>query len=127
MALQNTSFSQIGDGNPSNVIMKAQGAATDLTTTTNLTAAQLATTIINYAGAGHSLTMPLATALDTALPNFPINSSFDFSVIAVGGTATLVTNTGWTIVGSLLTVDATAAMFRARKTAAGAWTLYRVA
>jgi hypothetical protein len=44
------------------------------------------------------------------------------------GTAVIVTNTGWTITGSLtMTIPVTTgAQFVARKSAAGAWTLYRV-
>jgi hypothetical protein len=77
-------------------------------------------------GAGHSLTLPLAADLDTALPSAKVNSCFDFSVIATTGTATLVTNTGWTIDGRLTTAASTASRYRARKTGVGAWTLYLI-
>jgi len=61
-----------------------------------------------------------------------VGTSFTFRVINLGtgsGTATVTTNTGWTITGSLTMVVpiSSGAMMVARKSAAGAWTLYRVA
>lgn len=126
-ALPNTSFNAplpIAPGVPPVV---SQGAAADFTGTATLTAANLASGIVNYVGAGHSLTLPLAADLDIAFPQFPVNGAFEFSVIATTGTATLVTNTGWTIVGRLTSAASTASRYRARKTAAGAWTLYLMA
>ena len=96
------------------------------TGTATLVAADLTGGIIDYVGAGHSLTLPLATDLDAAVPAAKVNSSFDFSVIATTGTATLVTNTGWTINGRLTTATTTASRYRARKTGVGAWTLYLI-
>jgi hypothetical protein len=71
--------------------------------------------------------------LEAALPSADkAGVAFDFSVVNVDGSSsgviTLVTNTGWTLVG-LMTVVATAGtaqMFRARKTGSGTWTLYRI-
>lgn len=84
--------------------------------------------VITYNAAGaNNLQLPLATDLDAALPNAPNNASHDFSVIALGaGTATITTNTGWTLVGSMAVATTVSGRFRARKTAAGAWTLYRL-
>ena len=117
---------QVGPGLVSEPILGRQGAAADFTGAATLTAADLTTGIVNYVGAGHSLTLPTAAALDTAFPNAGVNSSFEFSVIATTGTATLVTNTGWTIVGRLTTAAATASRYRARKTGGAAWTLYLI-
>ena len=129
MPLQNTSFEQIGSGNTATIQCRGQGAQAAYTAAAApLLVADLITRIITYnAGGGNNLQLPLAADLDTALPNFPINSSFDFSVVALGaGTATVTTNTGWTLVGSMAVAQNIAMLYRARKTAAGAWTLYQV-
>jgi hypothetical protein len=60
-----------------------------------------------------------------------VGTAFTFRLVNLGtssGTAIIATNTGWTITGSLtMTVPVTTgAQFVARKSAAGAWTLYRV-
>lgn len=129
MPLQNTSFEQIGQGTVGVVQSRAQGAP-PTTYAADATAAvsDLTSRIIVTSTGAVALTLPLAADLDTALPNFPVNGSFDFSVISLtgGGTCTVTTNTGWTLVGTMTVVTATATLFRARKTAAGAWTLYRV-
>ena len=97
-----------------------------------LTAADILTGIIisNPAGA-INLQMPLATDFDTAIgASAPVGTSFDFSVINTNGTnaPTLTTNTGWTLTGSgsMAVLANISGRFRARKTAAGAWTLYRI-
>lgn len=126
---------QLGDGNLSEVDLTIQPAPVSLTTGVTLTAAQLANGIIlgNPGASAVSYQLPTAADLDTLVSSAKPNSSFDFSVINVDGNTsgviTLTTNTGWTLVG-LMTVVATAGTaqaFRARKTADGAWTLYRVA
>lgn len=93
-----------------------------------MTAANILGRIIVTSTGAVAATLPLATDLDIALPNCPVDGSFDFSVISLtgGGTCTVTTNTGWTLVGTMTVATATATLFRARKTAAGAWTLYRV-
>jgi len=117
-----------------------QATPTAKTVSATLTAAEILVGIItvNQAAAGASaLQLPLATAMDTALPAFGANDSFDFSVINISTVdaedASLTTNTGWTLVGSMDIPAYSAAgslnssgRFRARRTAAGAWTLYRL-
>jgi hypothetical protein len=61
-----------------------------------------------------------------------VGTSFTFRLVNLGtssGTAVIVTNTGWTITGSLtMTIPVTTgAQFVARKSGEGAWVLYRVA
>lgn len=104
------------------------------------TAATLAATdigngiITSGPSAGIALTLPLATAMDTQFTLAVANTAFDFSVINTSSTAanidTMTTNTGWTLVGNMVvtpaTTGGTSARFRARKTGAGAWTLYRL-
>lgn len=53
-------------------------------------------------GATPSLTLPLASAIDTALPDMRVGQSFTLRIInSNSGTATIVTNTGWTLTGTL--------------------------
>lgn len=106
-----------------------QGAPAAVNATATMTAANLQTGIItSTTAAAVAGTLPLATAMDTALPLLGANDAFDFSVIATGANAfTVTTNTGWTLVGAMIVANGTSGRFRARKTAAGAWTLYRLA
>lgn len=107
-----------------------QGAPDAEVGTGTLTAAALLTGIINGTPvAAASYTLPLATALDTALPTSGASDAFDFSIINTSGganTITVLTNTGWTLVGTMTAAQNVAARFRARKTGTGAWTLYRL-
>lgn len=117
----------------------AQGAPAAATVSATLTAADLLTGIItvNQGAAGASAQqLPLATDLDTALPTAAAGDSFDFSVINISVVdaedASVTTNTGWTLVGSMDILaynaagTASSGRFRARKTGAGAWVLYRI-
>jgi Na+(H+)/acetate symporter ActP len=59
---------------------------------------------------------------------FPVGQGFDLSVINTSAgafAATLTTNTGWTLAGSMSVGQNVSGYFVAAKTAAGAWTLYR--
>lgn len=106
-----------------------QGNPVAHNTAATMTAADLLAKIITSAPAGAiNLQLPLATDLDAALPTAVANSSFDFSIIDTNGAnaATVTTNTGWALVGSMVVAANSAVLFRARKTAAGAWTLYRI-
>lgn len=116
-----------------------QGAPAAKTTNATLTAAEVLTGIItvNQGAAGTSAQqLPLAADMDTALPDAAAGDAFDFSLINISTVAaedaTITTNTGWTLVGEM-TVESNDAdraqssgRFRARKTGAGAWTLYRL-
>lgn len=110
-----------------------QGAPAAATTSALLTAANVLTGIItvNQGASGASAQqLPLATAMDTALPTSVAGDSFDFSVVNIsttsGETSSVTTNTGWTLVGGMTQAITTSARFRARKTGTGAWTLYRL-
>ena len=117
-----------------------QGAPSAQTTTATLTAADLLSGIITAdqgASGAAAYTLPLATAMDTALPTFDAGDSFDFSLLNISTDgaedATILTATGWTLVGSIAVqsndaaTSKSAGLFRVRKTAAGAYTLYRIA
>jgi hypothetical protein len=116
-----------------------QGAQNAQTVSATLTAANLLTGIITVAqgAAGASaLQLPLATDLDAALPAAAANQAFDFSLINISTvaaeSASITTNTGWTLVGDMdvaansAATTKSAGRFRARKTGTGAWTLYRL-
>lgn len=118
------------------VTLRQQGAPASQDTAATLTAAQILTGIItSNPAAAVNLQLPLATAMDTALPTSIAGDSFDFTIANINGTAantdTVTTNTGWTLVGNVVMPGLTAGpgtsgRFRARKTATGAWTLYRL-
>ena len=100
------------------------------TNTVTLTATQVASGfIVGTPTATASYTLPTAAALDTELSNSPTGTNFELVVFTTAAFAiTILTNTGWTLVGSMAT-GATAnsfARFRANKTGAGAWSLYRI-
>lgn len=118
-----------------------QGAPAAKTVSATLTAAEVLTGIItvNQAAAGASaLQLPTAADLDAALPDALAGDALDFCVINTSTVdaedASLTTNTGWTLAGSMDVPAYSAAgslnssgRFRARKTGSAAWTLYRIA
>lgn len=106
-----------------------QGAPATLNATGTLTAGQLASGIVtSTSAAAVAATLPLATAMDAQFPSFGANDAFDFSVVNTGPNGvTMTTNTGWTLVGGAVVAATSSNRFRARKTAAGAWTLYTLA
>jgi hypothetical protein len=120
------------DGSSGSAGVTSQGAPAVRSTATTLTAADLLGGLVSTVPAGAiNLQLPLATDLDAALgASAPANTSFDFSIINTSGganTATVTTNTGWTLLGSMAVAQNVTGRFRARKTGAGAWTLYRIA
>ena len=104
-------------------------APTSISVATTLTAAQLQTTIINTTGAtGYTVTLPLASAIDTAFVGVPTtNIGFDFYVVnTASGTITMAVNTGITAIGTLTILTGISAYFRLRRTAANTYILYRI-
>ena len=126
---------QLGDGNLGEPVMGYAPAPATATVTATLTVAQVTSGILlgSPGATAASYTLPTVADLEAGqLSSAKIGSTFDLSVINVDGSAsgviTLVAGTGWSIVG-LATVAATAGtsqLFRARKTTATTWTLYRV-
>lgn len=116
-----------------------QGAPAAATVSATLTAANLQTgiiTVLQGAAGASAQQLPLATAMDTAFPDAAAGDAFDFSVINISTTAaesaSVTTNTGWTLVGDMdiaannAITTKSAGRFRARKTGTGTWTLYRL-
>jgi len=92
-----------------------------------LTAAQLATDIINTTGTTYTVTLPLASAIDTAYPAAGTSMGLDFHIVNTAtGVITIAVNTGITSVGLLTVSAATSAHFRLRRTAAATYVLYRL-
>ena len=120
---------QLGDGNLTEINMSTQVAPTAKAAAATLTAAELATGIINYNGTASALTVPLGTDLDAAFTSMKVNSAFDFFIINTGGTnaATVTANTGCTLVGVAAVSANTACQWRVRKTADATYVFYRVA
>ena len=125
---------QVGAGNRAETIMGAMAAPQTATATATLTAAQIVNQVL-VANPGSSTaatyTLPLGTAIDTAVPNATVGSTFDLSVINIGtssGTVTLAVNTGVTDGGNALVTLAvtTSGLFRFRKTGDGTYVVYRL-
>jgi hypothetical protein len=120
---------QLGDGNLNEINMSTQVTPTAKTAAATLTTAELATGIITYTGAAVALTVPLGTSLDADFSSMKVNSSFEFSIINIGGTnaATVTANTGCTLVGVAAVSANTACIWRVRKTGDATYVFYRVA
>lgn len=119
------------------VVQKAPTAKTTSSTMTALQIWQGIVTVNQAAGASSAQQLPTCADLDLLLTDWIADDSFDFSVINLSTVdaedASITTNTGWTLQGSM-DIHAysaagslnSSALFRARKTAAAAWTLYRI-
>ena len=119
---------QVTDGNVSEATLLVQGAPAAVSAAGTLTAAQLLTGIVTCSGTPGTQTLPTVALLEAALTNGKVDSGFEVSFInTAGSTLTLAAGTGWTIVGTLTAATVTSALFRARKTGDGAYTLYRIA
>lgn len=117
-----------------------QAAPTALTTAATITAAELRVGLLTFSGSGAATTaytLPTATNFEASFSTpLKVNEYFEFTVVGIGTvlaeTATITTNTGWTLVGSMLVASNSAgvtnssATFRARRTAANTFSLYRV-
>ena len=122
---------QVGDGNINEVQLFTQTAPAAYTAAATLVPADLTNGIITLnAGSDQSLQLPLVvtgatTGVNDVVTSAKTNSSFLFSVIALGaGGATLTTNTGWTLVG--VTKVTSSNRYLARKTSDTTWSLYQI-
>jgi hypothetical protein len=126
---------QVGDGNLDEPLIDAIPLPLSVASTATLTAAQVLNGILlvgSGATTAQTYTLPTVALLEATLSNSDkVGTSFVFRVVNLGtssGTAIIAAGTGWTVTGSLtMTVPVTTgATMVARKSAAGAWTLYRV-
>lgn len=111
-----------------------QGSSQNFDSTGTMTSANLLAFIItSTTAAAVSATLPTGSSMDTGLlaaypPALVNNDAFDFSVINTGPNAfTIITNTGWTLVGSMVVATGTSGRFRARRSANNTYVLYRLA
>lgn len=127
---------QVGDGNLNDPLIDALPDPVSVTTAATLTPAQVLNGLIiansGITAASVTYTLPTVADLEAVLTNSDkVGTSFTFRVVNIGtssATAIIAAGTGWTITGSLtMTIPVTTgATLIARKSAAGAWTLYRV-
>ena len=127
---------QLGDGNVNDPFIDLTADPVSVTATATLTPAQVLNGLIlansGVTAAAQTYTLPTVTDLENVLINSDrIGTTFTFRVVNLGtssGTAIIAAGTGWTVSGSLtMTIPVTTgAQMVARKSAAGAWTLYRV-
>ena len=106
-------------------------ATADNGTTQTLTAAMISggdtTYHVSSGGTTPSLTLPLATAMNTALPGMAIGNSYVLRIInSNSGSATVVTNTGWTTSGTLVILTVTWAEFLIVKATATTYTITNI-
>ena len=114
------SFIMMGD------FFKKQALPQTVTAAATLTNAQVQSGIIIYNGVAANLTMPLGTTLDALA--MAVNTGIEFSIINTGsGTATVVTNTGTTLVGGVTTVIGASSRWVIRKLATSSYNVYRLA
>lgn len=130
---------QIGDGNVNELQLGYMADVQTATATASLTVAQIMGDILvgNPSTTAATYTLPTAAQLDAAVTNAKIGSTFELTVINLGtstGLITMAVGTGITAVGNLVVaITGSAAgvggagVFRFRRTAVGAWTVYRVA
>jgi hypothetical protein len=128
---------QVGDGNLNEPLIDAIPDPVSVTATATLTPAQVLNGLIlansGVTAAAQTYTLPTVADLEAVLINSDkVGTSFTFRVVNLGtssATAIIAAGTGWTVSGSLtMTIPVTTgASMVARKSAVGAWTLYRVA
>jgi hypothetical protein len=120
---------QVGDGNLGEVTFGTSAIPTAYTAAATLTAADLAGGAVVYTSASTAdLALPAVSVLEASLSSAKVNSSFEFSLIATStGVPTITVGTGWTLVGVGLGIASRSVLFRAVKTSATTYNLYRIA
>jgi len=109
-----------------------QGDPVALNATGNLTAAAMLNGLVtSTTAAAVTATPPTGTVLDAAT-TLAVNESFDFSVINTGASNAFTISVGGgvagcTLVGNMVVALSSSGRFRARKTAASTYTIYRIA
>jgi hypothetical protein len=120
---------QVGDGNLGEVTLGTSPIPTAYTAAATLTTADLAGGIVVYTSASTAdLTLPAVSVVNTDISSAKVNSSFEFTLVATStGVPTIVVGTGWTLVGVGTGVASRSVLFRAVKTSATTYNLYRIA
>ena len=120
---------QVGDGNLGEVTLGTSAIPTAYTAAATLTTADLAGGAVVYTSASTAdLALPAVSVVNTDISSAKTNSSFEFSLIATStGVPTITVGTGWTLVGVGTGVASRSVLFRAVKTSATTYNLYRIA
>jgi hypothetical protein len=120
---------QVGDGNLGEVTLGTSSIPTAYTAAATLTSADLAGGAVVYTSSSTAdLTLPAVSVVNADISSAKVNSSFEFSLIATStGVPTIVVGTGWTLVGVGTGVASRSVLFRAVKTGATTYNLYRIA
>ena len=120
---------QVGDGNLGEVTLSTSAIPTAYTAAATLTNGDLGGTVVVYTSASTAdLTLPAVSVVNADFGSAKVNSSFDFSLVATStGVPTIVAGTGWTLVGVGTGVASRSVLFRAVKTGATTYNLYRIA
>jgi hypothetical protein len=120
---------QVGDGNLGEATLSISNIPTAYTAAATLTTAELAGGLVVYTSSSTAdLTLPTVAVVNTDLSSAKVNSSFDVALVATStGVPTIVVGTGWTLVGSGAGVASKSVLFRAVKTGAETYNLYRIA
>ena len=128
---------QLGDGNVNELTLGYSSAPLSQAGTATLSAAQVTAGVLivgSGATTAQTFTLPATSTIETAVSSAKIGSTFDLNVINIGtssGTAALAmgSGTGFSDGGNSTVALAitSSALFRFRKTADLAWTVYKVA
>ena len=120
---------QVGDGNLGEVTLGTSAIPTAYTAAATLTTLDLAGGVVVYTSSSTAdLTLPAVSVVDADISSAKVNSSFEFALVATStGVPTIVVGTGWTLVGSGAGVASKSVLFRAVKTSATTYNLYRIA
>ena len=120
---------QLGDGNLTEVNLSTSPVPTAYTAAATVTTLDLSGGLIVYTSASTAdLTLPTVTVVNADISSAKINSAFDVALVATStGVPTIVVGTGWTLVGSGAGVASRSVLFRAVKTGAETYNLYRIA
>ena len=127
---------QIGAGDINEADFTNTSTPVSIAATATLTAAQVLNGLIlansGVSSGAQTYTLPTVTDFEAGIPSaVKVGATYAFNLVNLGtstATAIVAAGTGWTVSGSLtMTVPVTTgASFIARKSGAGAWTLYRV-
>ena len=120
---------QVGDGNLGEVTLSTSAIPTAYTAAATLTSLDLAGGLVVYTSASTAdLALPAVSVVNTDISSAKVNSSFEFSLVATStGVPTITVGTGWTLVGVGTGVASRSVLFRAVKTSATTYNLYRIA
>jgi hypothetical protein len=125
---------QFGDGNLNEIVIGALADPQTATATATLTVAQVTggMLVANPSTSAATYTFPTAAAIDAALSNMKVGSTFDLVIVNLGtssGALTLTMGTGATLSGSGTVAVTSSAQLRFRRTVtadAPTFTVYRI-